>query len=93
MGMDKQTVRTLNRQIDMKVDTEKKLTALTIQDILSMQGVTVSEIHIITELQDAVKKHKVISYLGQGTDDLSKETEKEEESMDKKEKTIEVKNL
>lgn len=79
MGMDKQTVRTLNRLIDMKVDTEKKLTALTIQDILSMQGVTVSEIHIITELQDAVKKHKVISYLGQGNDDLPKETEKEDE--------------
>ena len=80
MGMDKQTVRTLNRLIDMKVDTEKKLTALTIQDILSMQGVTVSEIHIITELQDAVKKHKVISYLGHGTDDLPREKEKEDES-------------
>ena len=37
------------------------------------------QLRYYVDLQDAVKKHKVISYLGQGTDDLSKETEKEDE--------------
>lgn len=73
MGMDRQITKTLARLIDNGADTEKKITALSIQDILSLPGITVAEIHVITELQDAIKKHKVISYISGGTDETKEE--------------------
>ena len=73
MGMDRQITKTLARLIDNGADTEKKISALTIQDILSLPGITVAEIHVITELQDAIKKHRVVSLLSGGKDEI-KET-------------------
>jgi hypothetical protein len=67
--MDKQKLRTLTRLVDNGADTERKITGLTIQEILSLPGITVAEIHLITDLQDAIRRHKVVSFLSNGIDE------------------------
>lgn len=79
MAIDRQKQRTLLRLTNFGADTEKKITALSVTDILSIPGVTVTEIHTITELQDAIKGHRVIRYLSGGTDVKPKEAIKEED--------------
>ena len=37
---------------------------MTMDDILSMQGITVTEISMINDLQKAIKANKVITFLG-----------------------------
>ena len=37
-------------------------------DILSMQGITVAEIGIINDLQKSIKANKVITFLGGGAE-------------------------
>ena len=64
-------LKTLNKLIDNGINTEKKITALDLQKILAVPGITVPEIHIITELQNAIKGRKVITYLSDGTDEES----------------------
>ena len=41
---------------------------MTIDDILSMQGITVADITLINELQKSIKGNKVISFLGGGAE-------------------------
>jgi hypothetical protein len=62
-------LKTLNKLIDNHLDTEKKITAMDLTQILAVPGITVPEIHIITELQSAIKARKVIAYLSEGTDE------------------------
>ena len=45
---------------------EKAIAAMTMDDILSMQGITVADITLINELQKSIKGNKVISFLGGG---------------------------
>ena len=45
---------------------EKVIGAMTIDDILKMQGVTVTDIGIINELQKSIKANKVVAFLGGG---------------------------
>ena len=42
------------------------MAAMTIDDILNMQGITVADIGIINELQKSIKANKVIYLLGGG---------------------------
>lgn len=69
MPVEKTKLKTLNKLIDNGINTEKKITALDLQKILAVPGITVPEIHIITELQNAIKGRKVITYLSDGTDE------------------------
>lgn len=69
MPVEKTKLRTLNKLIDNEINTEKKITALDLPRILAVPGITVPEIHIITELQNAIKARKVITYLSDGTDE------------------------
>lgn len=69
MPVEKTKLRTLNKLIDNGINTEKKITALDLPKILAVPGITVPEIHIITELQNAIKGRKVITYLSDGTDE------------------------
>ena len=41
---------------------------MTMDDILSMQGISVAEITLINELQKSIKGNKVILFLGGGTE-------------------------
>ena len=82
MPIEKQKLNTLNKLIDHGVNTEKKITAMGIQEIIAVPKITVPEIHIITELQDAIKTRSTIAYLAAAEDEAEKEKPDETESAD-----------
>ena len=82
MPIEKQKLNTLNKLIDHGVNTEKKITAMGIQEIITVPKITVPEIHIITELQDAIKTRSTIAYLAAAEDEAEKEKPDETEPAD-----------
>ena len=46
--------------------TEKAVTEMTIEQILNIKDFTVDEMRMLSELQKAVKNHKVVSFLSGG---------------------------
>lgn len=82
MPIEKQKLNTLNKLIDHGVNTEKKITAMGIQEIIAVPKITVPEIHIITELQDAIKTRSTIAYLAAAEDEDEKEKLDETEPAD-----------
>ena len=84
MPIEKQKLNTLNKLIDSGSNTEKKITSMGIQEIIAVPKITVPEIHIITELQDAIKSKAVIAYLASGFDE--QEAEKAPKQSEKESK-------
>lgn len=68
MAVNQKAVKVLNKVLDAGFTDEKAISAMTMDDILSMQGITVSEIALINDLQKSIKASKVISFLGGGTE-------------------------
>ena len=66
MAVNPKAIKVLNKVLDAGLTDEKAIAAMTIDDILNMQGVTVADIGIINELQKSIKANKVISFLGGG---------------------------
>ena len=66
MAVNPKVIKVLNKVLDAGFTDEKAIAAMTIDDILNMQGVTVADISIINELQKSIKANKVISFLGGG---------------------------
>lgn len=66
MAVNPKAIKVLNKVLDAGFTDEKAIAAMTIDDILDMQGVTVADIGIINELQKSIKANKVISFLGGG---------------------------
>ena len=66
MAVNPKAIKVLNKVLDAGFTDEKTIAAMTIDDILNMQGVTVADIGIINELQKSIKANKVISFLGGG---------------------------
>ena len=66
MAVNPKAIKVLNKVLDAGFTDEKAIAAMTIDDILKMQGVTVTHIGIINELQKSIKANKVISFLGGG---------------------------
>ncbi len=64
-----QKVKVINKLIDSGHDTEKKLAKLDTQSILAIKGITIPDMQIIIQLQEAIKGNKLFSYLGGGTDE------------------------
>ena len=64
MPVNPKAVRVLNKVLDAGFTEEKAIAAMTMDDILSMQGITVADITLINELQKSIKGNKVISFLG-----------------------------
>ena len=58
----------LNKIIEAGFTDEKAIAAMTMDDILSMQGITVAEIGIINDLKKSIKANKVITFLGGGAE-------------------------
>lgn len=58
------TVRTLSKLMESGYDTEKAVLNMTMDDILSLPGITVAEIGMINEIQKAVKAGKFITFWG-----------------------------
>ena len=66
MAVNSKAIKVLNKVLDAGFTDEKAIAAMTIDDILNMQGITVADIGIINELQKSIKANKVISFLGGG---------------------------
>lgn len=66
MAVNPKAIKVLNKVLDAGFTDEKAIAAMTIDDILNMQGITVADIGIINELQKSIKANKVISFLGGG---------------------------
>ena len=64
--MNNKAVRSLSKLMEAGFEDEKAITAMTMDDILSLPGITVAEIGTINSLQKAVKAGKVITFLGGG---------------------------
>ena len=55
-------------------DTEKVVLTMTMDEILSIPGITVAEISLINEIQKSVKANKVISFLaGKRKEEIAEE--------------------
>lgn len=64
MAVNQKTIRVLNKIFEAGYTDEKEIAAMTMDDILSMQGITIANITIINDLQKSIKANKVISFLG-----------------------------
>lgn len=64
MAVNQKTIRVLNKIFEAGYTDEKEIAAMTMDDILSMQGITIADITIINDLQKSIKANKVISFLG-----------------------------
>ena len=58
----------MNKVLEAGFTDEKAIAAMTMDDILSMQGITVGDITLINDLQKSIKSNKVISFLGGGAE-------------------------
>ena len=58
----------LNKVLEAGFTDEKAIAAMTMDDYLSMLGITVADITLINDLQKSIKSNKVISFLGGGAE-------------------------
>ena len=65
MAVNQKAVKVINKILDPGFTDEKAIAAMTMDDILSIQGITVVEIGIINDLQKSIKANKVISFLAE----------------------------
>lgn len=63
MAVNQKVIKVLNRIFEAGFTDEKSVSAITMDDILSLQGVSVADIAVINELQKSIKSGKVLSYL------------------------------
>lgn len=64
MAVNQKAVKVLNKVWEASFTDEKAISAMTMDDILSMQSITVADIALINDLQKSIKANKVISFLG-----------------------------
>lgn len=68
MAVNQKAVKVLNKIFEAGFTEEKAIASMTMDDILSMQGITVAEIGIINDLQKSIKANKVITFLSGGAE-------------------------
>ena len=61
MAVNQKAVKVLNKVLEAGFTDEKAIAAMTMDDILSMQGITVGDITLINDLQKSIKSNKVIA--------------------------------
>ena len=69
MAVNQKAVKVLNKVLEAGFTDEKAISAMTMDDILSMQSITVADIALINDLQKSIKATKVISFLGGAADE------------------------
>jgi hypothetical protein len=69
MAVKQKAVKVLNKVLEAGFTDEKAISAMTMDDILSMQSITVADIALINDLQKSIKANKVISFLGGAADE------------------------
>lgn len=75
--INNKAVRSLSKLMEAGFDNEKAITAMTMDDILSLPNISVAEIGMINKIQKAVKANKVITFLGGGTEAAVGTTDRE----------------
>lgn len=68
MAVNQKAIKVLNKVFEAGFTDEKAISAMTMDDILSMQSITVADIGLINDLQKSIKANKVISFLGGGAE-------------------------
>ena len=68
MAVNQKAIKVLNNVFEAGFTDENAISAMTMDDILSMQGITVADIGLINDLQKSIKANKVISFLGGGAE-------------------------
>lgn len=68
MAVNQRAIKVLNKMLEAGFPDEKAIAAMTMDDILSLPGVTVADIALVNELQKSIKSNKVISFLGGGAE-------------------------
>ena len=63
MALNQKAIKVLGKVFEAGFTDEKSIAAMTMDDILSMQGITVADISLINDLQKSIKANKVISFL------------------------------
>ena len=66
MVVNQKAVKVINKIFEAGITEEKDISAMTLDEILEIQGITVTEIGMINDLQKAIKANKVITFLGGG---------------------------
>ena len=66
MVVNQKVVKVINKIFEVGITEEKDISAMTLDEILEIQGITVAEIGMINDLQKAIKANKVITFLGGG---------------------------
>ncbi len=69
MAVNQKAVKVLNKVLEAGFTDEKAISAMTMDDILSMQSITVADIALTNDLQKSIKANKVISFLGGAADE------------------------
>ena len=64
MALNQKAIKVLGKVFEAGFTDEKSIAAMTMDDILSMQGITVADISLINDLQKSIKANKVISFFG-----------------------------
>ena len=68
MAVNQKAIKVLNKIFEAGFTDEKEISAMTMDYILSMQGITVADIGLINDLQKSIKANKVVSFLGGGVE-------------------------
>ena len=66
MVVNQKAVKVINKIFEAGITEEKDISAMTLDEVLEIQGITVAEIGMINDLQKAIKANKVITFLGGG---------------------------
>ena len=66
MVVNQKVVKVINKIFEAGITEEKDISAMTLDEILEIQGITVAEFGMINDLQKAIKANKVITFLGGG---------------------------
>ena len=61
-------VKVLSKLYESGCKTEKELLDLSIESILQIEGITIQDIAMITDLKKSVKSHHLYSYLAGGVE-------------------------
>ena len=69
MAVNQKVVKVLNKVLEAGFTDEKAISAMTMDDILSMQSITVADIALINDLQKSIKSNKVIPFIGGAADE------------------------
>ena len=73
--INNKAVRSLAKLMEAGFDNEKAVLAMTMDDILSLPGISVAEIGMINRIQKAVRANRLISFLSGSEETAQKDTE------------------